>query len=177
MQKMRQCWNSAVLLHTNAYCQHSHQMAMLLVMLRLFELHLLLFFCFLNLPAISFAFVCKYLQMQNRTLVEIQRICFCICCNHNCDLWQIPILILNLCACFLRNIATFAYIYGFTNISLQLQWKWETYPICFLPKPLRGSEITDLDISKLHDCLDYITDEEQNAASTSHNFLERGKNN
>ncbi|CAD6999074.1 unnamed protein product [Ceratitis capitata] len=60
------------------------------------------------------------------------------------------------------------------NVVQHLQWKWETYPICFLPKPLRGSEITDLDVSKLHDCLDYITDEEQNAASTSHNFLERG---
>ncbi|XP_067625979.1 carboxypeptidase N subunit 2 [Eurosta solidaginis] len=60
------------------------------------------------------------------------------------------------------------------NVVQHLESEWETYPICFLPKPLRGFEITDLDVSKLSDCLDYITDEEQNAASTSHNFLERG---
>ncbi|XP_065356999.1 carboxypeptidase N subunit 2 [Calliphora vicina] len=61
------------------------------------------------------------------------------------------------------------------DVVRQLQWKWETYPICFLPKTLRGAEITDLDANGLDRCLDYITDEEQNAASTSHaNFLERG---
>jgi len=59
--------------------------------------------------------------------------------------------------------------------SLQLQWKWDTYPICFLPKSLRGAEINNLDINGLHTCLTFITDEEQNAASTSYNFLEHGK--
>lgn len=58
---------------------------------------------------------------------------------------------------------------------LQLQWKWDTYPICFLPKSLRGSEIINLDIGGLHTCLDYTSDEEQNAASTSYNFLEHGE--
>ncbi|KAL9927373.1 leucine-rich repeat domain-containing protein reduced ocelli isoform 1-T1 [Glossina fuscipes fuscipes] len=60
------------------------------------------------------------------------------------------------------------------DVIRQLQWKWDTYPICFLPKTLRGAEITDLDANGLDSCLEYITDEEQNAASTSHNFLERG---
>jgi len=58
---------------------------------------------------------------------------------------------------------------------VQLQWKWDTYPICFLPKSLRGAEINNLDINGLHTCLTFITDEEQNAASTSYNFLEHGK--
>ncbi|XP_055837135.1 toll-like receptor Tollo [Episyrphus balteatus] len=60
------------------------------------------------------------------------------------------------------------------NIVRHLQWKWDTYPICFLPKSLRGAEITDLDITGLDTCLEFITDEEKDAASTSHNFLERG---
>ncbi|KAH8263170.1 hypothetical protein KR044_005498 [Drosophila immigrans] len=60
------------------------------------------------------------------------------------------------------------------NVVRQLQWEWETYPICFLPKSLRGAEIINLDIGGLHTCLDYISDEEQNAASTSYNFLEHG---
>ncbi|KAH8419476.1 hypothetical protein KR222_008141 [Zaprionus bogoriensis] len=60
------------------------------------------------------------------------------------------------------------------NVVRQLQWKWDTYPICFLPKSLRGSEIINLDIGGLHTCLDYTSDEEQNAASTSYNFLEHG---
>lgn len=68
----------------------------------------------------------------------------------------------------------YIFCYSF-SFSLQLQWKWETYPICFLPKTLRGAEITDLDANGLDSCLEYITDEEQNAASTSHNFLEAGK--
>ncbi|ALC40167.1 rdo [Drosophila busckii] len=60
------------------------------------------------------------------------------------------------------------------NVVRQLQWQWDTYPICFLPKSLRGAEIINLDIGGLHTCLDYISDEEQNAASTSYNFLEHG---
>ncbi|XP_017132645.1 insulin-like growth factor-binding protein complex acid labile subunit isoform X2 [Drosophila elegans] len=60
------------------------------------------------------------------------------------------------------------------NVVRQLQWKWDTYPICFLPKSLRGAEINNLDINGLHTCLTFITDEEQNAASTSYNFLEHG---
>ncbi|KAH8282035.1 hypothetical protein KR054_004972 [Drosophila jambulina] len=60
------------------------------------------------------------------------------------------------------------------NVVRQLQWKWDTYPICFLPKSLRGAEINSLDINGLHTCLTFITDEEQNAASTSYNFLEHG---
>ncbi|EDV30897.1 uncharacterized protein Dana_GF14810 [Drosophila ananassae] len=60
------------------------------------------------------------------------------------------------------------------NVVRQLQWKWDTYPSCFLPKNLRGSEINNLDINGLHKCLTFITDEEQNAASTSYNFLEHG---
>ncbi|XP_055375823.1 poly(A) polymerase-like, partial [Condylostylus longicornis] len=52
--------------------------------------------------------------------------------------------------------------------------QWETYPICFLPKSLRGAEITDLDLKGLDTCLEFITDEENNAASTSHNFLDKG---
>ncbi|KAH8351732.1 hypothetical protein KR084_002509 [Drosophila pseudotakahashii] len=59
-------------------------------------------------------------------------------------------------------------------VRQQLQWKWDTYPICFLPKSLRGAEINNLDINGLHTCLTFITDEEQNAASTSYNFLEHG---
>ncbi|TMW43916.1 hypothetical protein DOY81_011003, partial [Sarcophaga bullata] len=35
------------------------------------------------------------------------------------------------------------------DVVRQLQWKWETYPICFLPKTLRGAEITDLDTNGL----------------------------
>ncbi|XP_070140446.1 insulin-like growth factor-binding protein complex acid labile subunit isoform X1 [Drosophila kikkawai] len=61
------------------------------------------------------------------------------------------------------------------NVVRQLQWKWDTYPICFLPKSLRGAEINNLDINGLHTCLTFITDEEQNAASTSYNFLEHGR--
>ncbi|TDG40516.1 hypothetical protein AWZ03_013060 [Drosophila navojoa] len=60
------------------------------------------------------------------------------------------------------------------NVVRQLQWQWDTYPICFLPKSLRGAQIINLDIGGLHTCLDYISDEEQNAASTSYNFLEHG---
>ncbi|EDV54812.1 toll-like receptor Tollo [Drosophila erecta] len=60
------------------------------------------------------------------------------------------------------------------DVVRQLQWKWDTYPICFLPKSLRGAEINNLDINGLHTCLTFITDEEQNAASTSYNFLEHG---
>ncbi|XP_037710934.1 insulin-like growth factor-binding protein complex acid labile subunit [Drosophila subpulchrella] len=60
------------------------------------------------------------------------------------------------------------------NVVRQLQWKWDTYPICFLPKSLRGAEINNLDINGLHTCLTFMDDEEQNAASTSYNFLEHG---
>lgn len=63
----------------------------------------------------------------------------------------------------------------FFMISNQLKWSWDSYPSCFLPKSLRGSEIKYIDVNTLHTCLDSISDEEQDAASTSHNFLERGK--
>uniref|UniRef100_T1GWA7 LRRCT domain-containing protein n=1 Tax=Megaselia scalaris TaxID=36166 RepID=T1GWA7_MEGSC len=59
------------------------------------------------------------------------------------------------------------------QIVKQLKWSWDSYPSCFLPKSLRGSEIKYIDVNTLHTCLDSISDEEQDAASTSHNFLER----
>lgn len=73
-------------------------------------------------------------------------------------------------------ISYFQYIYMFPFLLRnQLKWSWDSYPSCFLPKSLRGSEIKYIDVNTLHTCLDSISDEEQDAASTSHNFLERGK--
>lgn len=54
------------------------------------------------------------------------------------------------------------------------QLRWSQPPVCFQPESLRGARITDLDSGGLEDCLEYIDDEGHDAASTSHNFLERG---
>lgn len=60
-------------------------------------------------------------------------------------------------------------------ICLQLQWS--LHPVCFLPESLRGIEISDLKIGSLEVCTaaDSLHDETFDAASTSHNFLTRGK--
>lgn len=59
-------------------------------------------------------------------------------------------------------------------ISFILQLRWSQLPVCFQPESLRGARITDLNSAALDDCLEYIDDEGHDAASTSHNFLERG---
>lgn len=50
-------------------------------------------------------------------------------------------------------------------------------PVCFLPESLRGIRITDLTLPSLEWCTETesLHDETFDAASTSHNFLTRGK--
>lgn len=59
-----------------------------------------------------------------------------------------------------------------------LQLQWSLHPVCFLPESLRGIEISDLNIGSLDVCTaaESLHDETFDAASTSHNFLTRGKN-
>lgn len=47
-------------------------------------------------------------------------------------------------------------------------------PVCFYPESVRGAAISDLNTRALEDCTEIIHDEGHDAASTSHNFLERG---
>lgn len=56
-----------------------------------------------------------------------------------------------------------------------LQLKWHQQPVCFLPESVRGAAINDLNVHELEGCMEFIHDEGHDAASTSHNFLERGK--
>lgn len=58
-----------------------------------------------------------------------------------------------------------------------LQLQWSIHPICFLPESLRGIRISDLNIGSLEVCTaaESLHDETFDAASTSHNFLTRGK--
>lgn len=60
------------------------------------------------------------------------------------------------------------------NFFLHTQLEWNIPPVCFLPGSLRGAPITDLDSNALDECMEFIHDEGHDAASTSHNFLERG---
>lgn len=62
-----------------------------------------------------------------------------------------------------------------TCVCSLVQLRWSHPPVCFQPESLRGARITDLISEGLDDCLEYIDDEGHDAASTSHNFLERGK--
>lgn len=61
--------------------------------------------------------------------------------------------------------------------SFFLQLRWSLHPICFLPESLRGIQISDLNIGSLEVCTaaESLHDETFDAASTSHNFLTRGK--
>lgn len=55
-----------------------------------------------------------------------------------------------------------------------VQLKWKHMPVCFYPESVRGATISDLNTRALEDCTEIIHDEGHDAASTSHNFLERG---
>lgn len=55
------------------------------------------------------------------------------------------------------------------------QVEWPTIPECFLPESLRGASVIDLNVNALDECMEFFHDEGHDAASTSHNFLERGK--
>lgn len=47
--------------------------------------------------------------------------------------------------------------------------------MCFLPERLRGIPIDDLQPDSVEICMEVIVDEDHDAASTSHNFLEQGE--
>lgn len=66
------------------------------------------------------------------------------------------------------------WIWIFNSILFYIQLKWQPPPICFLPESLRGYGITDLDSTKIDQCIELIIDEDHDAASTSHNFLDQG---
>ncbi|XP_063700255.1 insulin-like growth factor-binding protein complex acid labile subunit [Culicoides brevitarsis] len=57
------------------------------------------------------------------------------------------------------------------NRSKELPWK--SIPICFLPENLRGNSINSLDAYILDDCIDFDMYENNNAASSSLNFIEQ----
>ncbi|XP_053676070.1 insulin-like growth factor-binding protein complex acid labile subunit [Anopheles nili] len=50
---------------------------------------------------------------------------------------------------------------------------WQEAPRCFLPERLREVRIDGLDQDGVEDCMEVIVDEDHDAASTSHNFLEQ----
>ncbi|XP_035796141.1 insulin-like growth factor-binding protein complex acid labile subunit isoform X2 [Anopheles albimanus] len=50
---------------------------------------------------------------------------------------------------------------------------WQEVPRCFLPERLREVRIDGLDQDGVEDCMEVIVDEDHDAASTSHNFLEQ----
>ncbi|XP_058060423.1 insulin-like growth factor-binding protein complex acid labile subunit [Anopheles bellator] len=50
---------------------------------------------------------------------------------------------------------------------------WQEVPRCFLPERLREVRIDGLDRDGVEDCMQVIVDEDHDAASTSHNFLEQ----
>lgn len=63
----------------------------------------------------------------------------------------------------------------FWQILLQLPWGEKAE--CFLPENLRGLTISKLvDNARVESCMEVIVDEDHDAASTSHNFLEQGRN-
>lgn len=53
--------------------------------------------------------------------------------------------------------------------------EWPTIPECFLPESLRGASVIDINVNALDECMDFFHDEGHDAASTSHNFLERSE--
>lgn len=53
--------------------------------------------------------------------------------------------------------------------------RWQELPRCFLPERLREVRIDGLHQDGVEDCMEVIVDEDHDAASTSHNFLEQGK--
>ncbi|XP_052896445.1 insulin-like growth factor-binding protein complex acid labile subunit [Anopheles moucheti] len=50
---------------------------------------------------------------------------------------------------------------------------WQEVPRCFLPERLREVRIDGLHQDGVEDCMEVIVDEDHDAASTSHNFLEQ----
>lgn len=77
---------------------------------------------------------------------------------------------------FLFTVVLFFFYNVWCNLS-NLQLQWGLHPICFLPESLRGIQISDLNIGSLEVCTaaESLHDETFDAASTSHNFLTRGK--
>uniref|UniRef100_A0A182XNA9 LRRCT domain-containing protein n=1 Tax=Anopheles quadriannulatus TaxID=34691 RepID=A0A182XNA9_ANOQN len=51
--------------------------------------------------------------------------------------------------------------------------RWQELPRCFLPERLREVRIDGLHQDGVEDCMEVIVDEDHDAASTSHNFLEQ----
>ncbi|XP_055597298.1 leucine-rich repeat-containing protein 15-like [Uranotaenia lowii] len=58
-------------------------------------------------------------------------------------------------------------------IDMGNELPWPVKPECFLPERLRGIPIDDLNEVSIEDCMEVIVDEDHDAASTSHNFLEQ----
>ncbi|XP_058824946.1 leucine-rich repeat-containing protein 15 [Topomyia yanbarensis] len=58
-------------------------------------------------------------------------------------------------------------------IDMANELPWREKPECFLPERLRGIPIDDLEHFAIEDCMEVIVDEDHDAASTSHNFLEQ----
>ncbi|XP_053692319.1 protein artichoke [Sabethes cyaneus] len=58
-------------------------------------------------------------------------------------------------------------------IEMAKELPWREKPECFLPERLRGIPINDLEHFAIEDCMEVIVDEDHDAASTSHNFLEQ----
>lgn len=61
------------------------------------------------------------------------------------------------------------------NSIKSFQVQWPTLPECFLPESLRGASVMDINVNALDECMEFFHDEGHDAASTSHNFLERSK--
>ena len=59
--------------------------------------------------------------------------------------------------------------------GLQLQWK--KFPPCFLPEQLRGLPVNEVDPLGLEFCIDFVETEDMNAASTSNDVLQQGRQN
>ncbi|XP_062705897.1 insulin-like growth factor-binding protein complex acid labile subunit [Aedes albopictus] len=58
-------------------------------------------------------------------------------------------------------------------IDMASELPWPEKPVCFLPERLRGIPIDDLQPDSVEICMEVIVDEDHDAASTSHNFLEQ----
>ncbi|XP_021702845.1 toll-like receptor Tollo [Aedes aegypti] len=58
-------------------------------------------------------------------------------------------------------------------IDMATELPWPEKPVCFLPERLRGIPIDDLQPDSVEICMEVIVDEDHDAASTSHNFLEQ----
>lgn len=65
----------------------------------------------------------------------------------------------------------FSHKFQFDNFLFQLQWK--SFPLCFLPEPLRGAPISDLNADGLEYCYELSDDESPGVASTVF-FLQQG---